>query len=239
MSRTLFLMDRPHEGLLRADQDGFRLRSEDDAEMPTMFGRFAEPGEWTEIKSVVEGHFMERFSADAFVKTIKESVKKMRVLFHHGLDPFVGMAVLGPIRSLDTDTSYEVPLLDTDYNARLLPGLEAGLFGSSFKFDIVKEDLRIKPERSTHNPTGIPETTITEARVLEFGPTPLPAYTGTSAGVRSITDSFHLAYLQAEPERLTMLVDGLRAAALTEHREPPDGTPPGSVEPQHSSGNRS
>ena len=68
-----------------------------DGEPPILAGRFAAPGEWTEIKSVTEGHFMERFSQDAFAKTIRESAKKMRVLFHHGLDPFFGAAVLGPI----------------------------------------------------------------------------------------------------------------------------------------------
>jgi phage head maturation protease len=169
------------------------------------------------------------------VKTIKESVKKMRVLFHHGLDPAIGMKVLGPIASLDTDTNYEVPLLDTDYNRSLVPGLRAGLYGSSFKFDIVKEDAEVQPRRSDWNPEAIPQVTITEARVIEFGPTPLPAYSGASAGLRSVTDEFLLASLQAEPERLRLLVESIRAAALLQEKpEPIEATTPPVVEPPHS-----
>ena len=92
--------------------------------MPTMVGRAA-PGEWTEIKSVVEGHFMERFAPTAFEKTIKESTKNMRVLYHHGHD-LLRNAVLGTIRSLDASTDYEVDLLDVDYNKRLVPQLRRG-----------------------------------------------------------------------------------------------------------------
>ncbi len=228
-------MDRPHENLIRADEAGFKLRATDDSEMPTLTGRFADLGEWTEINSITEGNFFERMAPDAFVKTIKESVARMKVLFHHGLDPNIGMKVLGPIASLGTDTSYEVPLLDVDYNRSLIPGLRANLYGSSFKFDVVKEDAVLKPARSDWNPRGLPEVTITEAKVYEFGPTPLPAYPGASAGLRSVTDDFLLASLQAEPDRLRLLVESIRAAALL-HAEPEPivVTTPLVVEPPHS-----
>lgn len=234
-SRTTDVMDRPHEGLFRADVAGLKLRSAEDGEMPVLTGRFAAPGEWTEIKSVAEGHFFERMAPGAFEKTIKESKDRMRVLFHHGLDPFIGTAVLGPIRSLESDTSYEVPLLDTDYNQRLIPGLEAGLYGSSFKFDVVKEDPELSPKRSDWNPKGIPQVTITEARVVEFGPTPLPAYVGATAGLRSVTDEFLLASLQDDPERLLLLIESIRAAALQDRKpEPDEATTSPAQEPQHS-----
>jgi len=44
------------------------------------------------------------------------------------------------------------------------------------------------PSRSTFNPDGIPERTITEAQVMEFGPVTFPAYSRATAGVRSLTD---------------------------------------------------
>jgi hypothetical protein len=53
---------------------------------------------------------------------------------------------------------------------------------------VVKDELRPHPARSEHNPKGLPEVTVTEARVIEFGPTPFPAYKGASAGVRSSRD---------------------------------------------------
>jgi HK97 family phage prohead protease len=225
---------RPHEGLIRADAPGYKLRTSEDGGMPTLTGRFAAPGEWTEIRSVAEGHFFERFAPGAFDKTIKESGPKMKVLFHHGLDPRLGMQVLGKIDRLDTDTSYEVPLFDTPEVRSLLPGLEAGVYGSSFKFGIVKEDVNDKPKRTDANPEGIMEVTITEARVKEFGPTPLPAYETTSAGLRSVTDEFLLASLQADPERLSLLVDAIRAAALQEAKEEPVSATSPALEPQHS-----
>lgn len=40
------------------------------------------------------------------------------------------------------------------------------------------------PGKSAHNPRGIPEQTILEMRVQEFGPVRGPAYTGSSAGLR-------------------------------------------------------
>jgi phage head maturation protease len=153
--------------------------------MPTLYGRFASFKEWTEIRSAKEGHFLERISPGAFEKTINENRKSLRVLFHHGQDPAIGYKVLGPIQRLDGDTSYEVPLLDTDYNRSLVPGLKAGLYGASFRFTVAKDEHVPHPRRSDWNPQGIPEVTITEAQVIEFGPTPLPAYKGATAGVRS------------------------------------------------------
>jgi phage head maturation protease len=161
------------------------VRSAPNGGMPTLYGRFASFAEWAEIRSAKEGHFLERISPRAFEKTITENRENMRVLFHHGADPAIGMKVLGPIRSLATDTAYEVQLLDADYVRGLIPGLKEGLYGASFRFTVVKDEHAPRPRRSDWNPQGIPEVTITEARVIEFGPTPLPAYRGATAGVRS------------------------------------------------------
>lgn len=165
-----------------------RLRSATDGGMPTLVGHFASFNEWTEIRSSDEGHFMERIAAGSFERTIAENRKHIRVLFHHGLDPSIGLAVLGPIEELRGDSYHEVPLFDSDYNRRLLPGLEAGEYGMSFRFSAVKDEHRPYPPRSEVNPKGIPETTVTEAKVVEFGPTPFPQYKGTNAGVRSTFD---------------------------------------------------
>jgi phage head maturation protease len=217
-------MDRPHEDLIRIDTSGIGVRKADGDGMPTLYGQFANAGEWTEINSMIEGHYFERTSPGAFEKTISESVQNMRVLFHHGLDPRFGVQVLGPIRSLNPDTSYEVDLLDTPEIRSLVPGLEAGLYGSSYKFDIVKEDVNPRPTRSSWNPKGLPEVTMTELKVQEFGPTPIPSYKGTSAGIRSATDEFLLRSLVASEERLQVLLGGIRAAAL-EPTEPEASTP--------------
>ena len=79
-------------------------------------------------------------------------------------------------------------MLDTSYNADLIPGLQAGAYGSSFRFTVVREDMDNTARASSYNPLGLPERTIREATVLEFGPVTFPAYGGATAGVRSLTD---------------------------------------------------
>src|SRR6266496_3603163 len=166
-------------------EDLFELRDSGGG-MPTLAGHFAVFDDWAEINSNFEGHFLERISPTAFNKTFKENRRNMRVLFQHGKDPQIGEKVLGPItdlRSTQHGAAYEVPLFDTSYNHDLIPGLREGQYGSSFRFSVVKEDFNRKPEKSDYNPTSLPERTIEEARVSEFGPVTFPAYAGADAGL--------------------------------------------------------
>lgn len=180
----------PKENLIRATFPGKLVVRDAGEADPVMDIQFARYNEWTEIHSSFEGHFMERIASKAFVKTIAENSDNMRVLFQHGRDPQVGNKVLGSIRSLkDTETGprAQVPLYDTSYNRDLLPGLKDGAYGASFQFKVMREEFEPNPERSDHNPQGLPERTITEAKVMEFGPVTFPAYEGATAGVRSLT----------------------------------------------------
>ncbi len=67
------------------------------------------------------------------------------------------------------------------------PGLRAGVYGASFRFQTLREDIDQRPGTSAYNPEGLPQRTIQEARVMEFGPVTFPAYAGATAGVRSLT----------------------------------------------------
>jgi HK97 family phage prohead protease len=194
-------MDTPPRDDLVRTTSTFELRRSEGSDMPTLSGTAAVFGEWTEIRSSIEGHFYERFMPGSFKKTIQENRSKIRCLFHHGQDPSIGFKPLGPITKLaeeDGGLRYDVQLLDTDYNRQLIPGLEAGLYGSSFRFGIVRKDDVRSPKRSAWNPKGILERTISESYLRELGPTPLPAYAGTSAGVRSLTDEFVLGRFPTE-----------------------------------------
>lgn len=197
----------PRENLYRAIPD-IALERAADGGMPTLTGHFAVWNQWTEIRSAYEGNFMERFSPTAMSKTLAERTPK--VLFDHGKDPTVGNKVLGPIRSVlpdDYGAAYAVQLLDTSYNRDLIPGLEAGLYGSSFRFRVLQEDYVSRPARSDFNPKGIPERTVTEAQVMEFGPVTFPAYAGATAGLRSITDTMLEKQLLGGDEMLERLAD--------------------------------
>jgi HK97 family phage major capsid protein/HK97 family phage prohead protease len=186
--------DPPRDGLVRMIYPGIELREAPDGNsLGLLSGHFAVFNQWAEINSSWEGHFLERFAPGAFKKTFQEGTNKIRVLFQHGFDHQFGKKVLGPIALLREDAKgayYEVPLLDTSYNRDLVPGLREGLYGASFRFRILRMDEDRHPGRSAYNPEGIPERTITEAAVAEFGPVTFPAYEGATAGVRSMTDDF-------------------------------------------------
>jgi len=211
----------PRENLVRAVYPSVELRAneaEPDAP-PMLTGHFAKFNEWAEIDSIFEGRFLERIAPGAFKRTFNNNGPQIRTLFQHGQDPVVGDKPLGPIELLEEDEQgarYEVSLLDTSYNRDLIPGLKAGLYGSSFRFSIPAkgESWEDHPRRSAHNPEGLPERTVTEARVYEFGPVTFPAYAGATAGVRSLTDAYAMRRLVDEPEKLANLLDSMRAEAL-------------------------
>lgn len=156
---------------------------------------------------------MERIAPGAFAQSILSHRDQIKVLFQHGQDPQVGDKPLGPLTALREEAEglvYEVPLLDTSYNRDLKPGLEAGLYGSSFRFSVAAEDFDQRPGRSEHNPDGLPERTVKDLRLFELGPVTFPAYLGATAGVRSMTDAF-LAPANDATGELRRLVDGLDA----------------------------
>jgi HK97 family phage prohead protease len=176
----------------------------------TLSGHFAVFNRWTEIDSMWEGHFLERVAPGAFKKTFSEMTPK--VLFQHGRDAVVGDRPLGTITALredgDKGAYYEVDLFDTSYNNDLIPGLRAGVYGASFRFRATREEFEERPERSDFNPDGLPQRTIKEAQVSEFGPVTFPAYADATAGVRSLTDDLFLRSAAADPERFARFVGG-------------------------------
>lgn len=181
---------------------------------------FSPVNEWAEIKSLWEGNFMERFAPGAWRKTIKDNASRIRSLFQHGMDPQIGDKPLGPIRLLEENDrgGYgEVPLIDTSYNRDLLPGLKAGLYGASHRFAVMREEEIADPEPSEYNPRGLPERTIKEAKLMEFGPVTFPAYAGATAGVRSLTDDFLMRCFDEDRDKLR--------AMFEQHNDQQDNAP--------------
>lgn len=201
----------PRENLVRAlaEAPAITVRA-DSTDMPVLTGHFAVWNTWTEINSRFEGHFLERFTPTSMAKTLSEGKDKIRCLFQHGRDPQIGDKPLGVFDRLEPDdvgAYYEVPLFDTSYNRDLIPGLRAGAYGASFRFEVVQEEFVKKPARSEYNPRGIPERTVIEARVREGGPVTFPAYADATAGLRSLTDEFVFGRYTDDPERLKELID--------------------------------
>lgn len=226
----------PRDGIVRARPGAVELRAAEEDESPTLTGHFAVFNEYTEINSAFEGHFMERIAPGAFAKTLKDQRSDIKVLFQHGHDPAIADKPLGKIRALEEDevgVRYEVEMLRTAYNEELIPGLEAGLYGASFRFRSIREQFDKEPEESDHNPEGIPERTIEELQLYEFGPVTFPAYANATAGVRSLTDEEILCRMAEDPERLR---DLLTFASPEADPEPAKTTPedePPSAESAH------
>jgi len=214
---------RPLE--IRGVRQGYELRDGEDGGMPTLFGHFAVFNRWAEINSWSEGNFLERLLPGSIRKTIKENRSRIKALFQHGQDPQIGDKPLGPIQELREDGDiggyYEVPLLDTSYNRDLVPGLEAGLYGASFRFEVLREQRDEQPADSEHNPQGLPERSIQEIRLHEFGPVTFPAYAEATADVRSLTDWFLFEQIARDPQRARELVS-LRAADFIQAPAEPD-----------------
>lgn len=192
-----------------------------------LHGHFSVFDRWYEIDSVMEGRFLERVSPGAFRKTFSEQRSAIKVLYDHGNDPQLGNKVLGSISELREDrigAYYEVDLHDTSYVRDLTPGLEAGEYGSSFRFRVVKDEWDDEPKRSGHNPEGLPERSILEVRVYEFGPVTFPASPSATAGIRSLTDEFYGRAVAAV--RHTDLL-----ARARKYRTPEMGAAPSPAEP--------
>jgi HK97 family phage prohead protease len=202
------------------------LRHDEDvpAGLGTLLVRWSRFNVWYEVDSLWEGTFLERTAPGAFRQTIREDRNSMRVLFDHGFDTQIGNKVLGPINDLREEPDgpeAQVPLFDTSYNRDLLPGLQAGVYGSSMRMRVTGEKWDDEPDTSDYNPKGLPERTITRARVMEFGPVTFPANPDAtaemaSAAARSLTDSFYERLRHRDPAAVDA---ALRAASL-----PPDFT---------------
>ncbi|MEU5549212.1 HK97 family phage prohead protease [Micromonospora sp. NPDC047793] len=210
----------------RADED-----QADDGRLATMEVRFSMFDVWYEIDSWWEGRFLERTARGSFKRTIaahrsrKTDSAGVKVLFNHGHDFHIGDKLLGGIDSLTEESDSPlgvVALDDTSYNRDLLPGLRRGGYGSSFMFRVVKDSWDNEPKASEYNPEGLPERTIREVRLFEFGPVTWPANPDATSSLRCVagTDAYYAQLRSRDPKR----VDELRSrisASRTPNGEPP------------------
>lgn len=185
--------------------------------------RFSPFNTWYRVDSYWEGTFLERSVPGAFKRTIdahnsasRVDAHNIKTLFNHGMDFNVGDKLLGDIVDLAEEQDSPrstVSLWDTSYNRDLLPGLRSGAYGSSFMFRVVQDEWNNEPDKTDHNPDGIPERTLKEVRVFEAGPVTWPANPHATAGMRcmSVTDSYYEHLSRREPERVAELRSRLTA----------------------------
>jgi phage head maturation protease len=232
----------------RSDADALALRAAADGSAgSTLNGHFSRFDDWYEIDSWLEGRFIERTVKGAFKKTMAENRSRIVCSFDHGYDPQLGDKPLGPIEELreeDEGPYYEVPLLDTDYNQGfILPALQGRLIdgrmlgstlGSSFRFRVIGEQWVNTPKRSAYNPDALPERTITEVKLFEFGPVVYPASPTATAGIRSLTDHFFARQLarSGQSERALRELATIASPSAAPGTDPTEPVEPPSHSPE-------
>lgn len=179
--------DYPRDDLIRMTELSaaaveFRAADGEDG-LGTLIGYAAVFNQNTVIDSW-EGKFVERLAPGSFKKTLAERGNRVKVLFNHGFDPWVGDKPLGRATVQKEDRNglwVEVPLDDTSYNRDLVASLRSGaLDGMSFRFSVVREEWDNDDEND-----DLPIRTLLEVRLYEYGPVTFPAYEATTAGVRA------------------------------------------------------
>lgn len=190
--------EAPRDDLVRMTTE---IRQDDD-DGRTLVGYAAVFDRWTEITGW-EGHFRERIQKGAFKRTLNNNGPHIKVLFNHGMDPQIGSKPLGKPRTMQEDKRglfVEVPLDETSYNNDIIASLRSGaLDGMSFRMSVIREEWDKLDEE-------LPERTIQEIRLYEFGPVTFPAYEATTAGVRAHAPEAFAAYRMAQgsaPDRRT------------------------------------
>lgn len=209
--------------ICRARDSRFTYRdASETAPLGTLVGEFSLFNEWYEISSYWEGNFLERLVPGSFKRTInnRSGQSPVRVLLEHGYDPTVADKPLGVpeiLEERETGPYAETPLFDTSYNRDLAPALAAGAYGQSFRFQVLIDEWVEEPGVSDHNPKGIPERTIKEVRLIEFGPTIFPASPATNGttGLRSTTDEFYAQLARRDEGRYDAAIRSVRS-----HRAP-------------------
>lgn len=197
----------------------------------TVEGMVVPYGEWTEINSVIEGHFLERFAEGSLTKTFSEQVKRMKGYYEHGRDRVFGSMPIMDIReawSAEEGGFFRADLLD-DVPHLLRDGLRRGLYGASIGAQIVKRSVNRRPGKSDHNPDGIEERTYTEVRAFDISLTPRPQYATATVALRSITDDLLIERLLEDPRRLLEAIVARSEAEPAGQQEKKEVT-----EPQHS-----
>jgi phage head maturation protease len=171
---------------------------------PMIEGRVVPYNEWTEIDSVVEGHFMERFAPGSFARTLAgRASRAIKVFFEHGRSKLFDTQPIAELRETweQPDGLYFKAALLGGLPELFRDGLRKGVYGASIGAKIVKADRVRSPGRSAHNPDGLEERTYTEVRAFDYSITPRPQYASAMVALRSITDEVRRSPRPARPTR--------------------------------------
>ena len=235
-------MDFPRDDLTR--EVSFRVEPSSDG--LTLEGYAAVFNAPTRIDSW-EGVFDEQIAVGAFRKSIRERTPKFQ--FDHGRSTF-GSLPPGVIESITEDDRglfVMARMSPSPYWEPLRDALASGAVdGMSFRFAVIRDEWvdaegkAVKPddleEALWSGSRGVLLRTLREVRVDEVGPVVWPAYTDTTADLRSkVIELGRL--MDGDPEQIRLFAKAapIVRAALTapdrgESEDEPQDTPEGAVE---------
>lgn len=203
----------PPSDLIYRDEDG----------QATIEGKVVPYNEWTEVDSLMEGHFLERFAPGSFTKTLAEQANRVRVYYEHGRSKIFDtqpIAELTEARETEEGVFFRANLLD-GLPELITAGLRRGLYGASVGAKVIKRDKSRPKQPSDYNPGRLEERTYREMKAFDFSITPRPQYASTSVAMRSINDDLLFEQLLQDPTRLRDLIVARAEIAEPELAEPP------------------
>lgn len=128
------------------------------------------------------GGFVEKVAPGAGKKSLQE--QDVRALFNHDANFLLGRLSRGTLRMEEDDTggAYEIDLPDTTAGRDVAKLLERGdIPGSSFGFRVIQDEWGETEQ-------GFPERTLMQFSLRDVGPVTFPAYTDSTAALRSLAE---------------------------------------------------
>ena len=183
--------------------DSLQVRKADgDSGKTTIVGRAVIYNAWVQIGPDSWG-WQERIAPGALKDSLRD--ENIYATFNHDADNLLGRVSNETLRMIDSTKALTVeidPNLDTDIGRQVLAFVERqDVRGMSFAFSVENYEMEKKKKKG-----DMDRVTITKAKLYELGPVTNPAYTQTSAQLRSKIDN----------EREKLLTWATRRTALLE-----------------------
>lgn len=135
-------------------------------------------------RAMLAGKQYEQFAPGAFDKALNSPMTDVRAFYNHNQSMLLGRQSAGTLRleSTDEGLAFSVDLPDTTYANDLRELVKRGdVTGASFAF--IPGEVRL-----SRAPDGLQVRTHTSVKeLIDISPVPLPAFTGTSVQLRSLT----------------------------------------------------
>ena len=186
----------------RFTAEPFQVRvAEGDAGKTTITGRAVVYNAWTQIGPDSWG-WEERIAPGALTDSLSD--ENIYATFNHDADNLLGRVSNQTLRMTDSAKALTVeidPNLDTAIGRQVLEFVKRqDVRGMSFAFSVDKYEMEYAKTKSE-----IDRMTITRATLYELGPVTNPAYTQTSASLRSQIDEHRNQSLAWAERRATLL----------------------------------